>query len=383
MSQFQPLRFSKNRSEFHSTLNKRVNDYFKSNDISRHADYRMVIKTVFMLSLYSLPYFVMISGVVTSGWGMLGLCVAMGFGLAGIGLSVMHDACHGAYSANPAVNKWLGYTLNMMGATAFNWKIQHNVLHHTYTNVHEHDEDVSQRGLFRLNPHADWKPFHRAQFLYAWFFYGLMTFAWVFTKDIARLKKYEKNGLINRVNGSAKEEWLILAATKILYLTYALVIPSLLLPYSFGEVFLGFFVVHYVAGFILAIVFQPAHVTSDSIFPMPDEDLTLENNFAVHQVLTTKNFANKSTWFSWYVGGLNFQIEHHLFPTVCHVHYKKLAPIVKATAEEHGLPYYEEKTFAKAILEHARSLYEFGVKPEMEIAQGEKIEKEEAVEAAA
>ncbi len=363
MSQFKPLRFSRSHLGFHNELNQRVNEHFKSRKLCKHADWRMKIKTIFMLSLYSLPYFVMISGVVKSSWGMLGLCVLMGLGLAGIGLSVMHDACHGAYSKNPAVNKWLGYTLNLMGATAFNWKIQHNVLHHTYTNVHEHDEDVSQRGLFRLNPHADWKPFHRFQFLYAWFFYGFMTFAWVFIKDITRLKKYQENGLVDRVKGSSKEEWTILAVTKVLYLIYALLIPALVLPYSFLQIFLGFFIVHYIAGFILAIVFQPAHVTSDSVFPMPDEDLTLENNFTIHQILTTKNFANNSTWFSWYVGGLNFQIEHHLFPNICHVHYKDIAPIVKATAQEYGLPYYEEKTFAKAVREHGMSLYRFGQKP--------------------
>lgn len=379
MSTFQPLRFAKTRPDFCSTLNKRVNHYFQSNNICKHADANMKFKTVFMLSLYCVPYLLMVSGLILSPWMMLALCITMGTGLAGIGLSVMHDACHGAYSSNPKVNKWLGYTLNLMGATAFNWKIQHNVLHHTYTNVHEHDEDVSQRGLFRLNPHAEWRPFHRAQFLYAWFFYGLMTFAWVFTKDIARLKKYQQNGLIDRVNGSAKEEWIILATTKILYLTYALVIPTLVLPYSFGQVFLGFFIVHYIAGFILAIVFQPAHVTSDSVFPMPDDELNLENNFAIHQILTTKNFANKSRWFSWYVGGLNFQIEHHLFPTICHVHYKNIAPIVKATAEEYGLPYYEEKTFAKALLEHAKSLKHFGVKPEVE----EETVEEEIIHAAA
>jgi len=371
---FRPLRFARTRPDFHATLNKRVNDYFKANNLCRHADNNMKAKTVFMLTLYSAPYFLMMSGLITSVWGMLGLCVLMGFGLAGIGLSVMHDACHGAYSANPQVNKWLGYTLNMMGATAFNWKIQHNVLHHTYTNVHEHDEDVSQRGLFRLNPHADWKPIHRLQHLYAWFFYGLMTFVWVFLKDIVRLKKYQENGLVDRVKASAKEEWIILAVTKVLYLSYALLLPALILPFSFGQIFVGFFVVHYVAGFILAIIFQPAHVTSDSEYPMPDDELNLENNFAIHQILTTKNFANKSGWFSWYVGGLNFQIEHHLFPTICHVHYKNLSPIVEATAKEFGLPYHRETTFAQALWEHAKSLKHFGSKPAAVVEESEEEE---------
>jgi len=363
MATFQPLRFSPGKPDFASALNKRVNEYFAQNKISKHANLTMKLKTAFMLTLYIAPYAVMMSGLVSNTWGMLGLCVLMGLGLAGIGLSVMHDANHGAYSSNPNVNKWLGYTLNMMGATAFNWKVQHNVLHHTYTNVHEADEDVSQRGLFRLNPHADWKPIHRFQFLYAWLFYGLMTFVWVFFKDIVRLKKYQENGMVERVNASAKEEWFVLLVTKLLYFTYALVLPAIFLPYNFAQIFLGFFIIHYIAGFILAIIFQPAHVTSETEFPMPDGDNKLENNFFIHQMLTTKNFARKNKLFSWYVGGLNYQVEHHLFPTVCHVHYEKLAPIVKATAEEYGIPYLEEETFSEAILEHARSLYEFGKKP--------------------
>lgn len=190
-----------------------------------------------------------------------------------------------------------------------------------------------------------------------------MTFVWVFFKDISRLKKYQENGLVERVKASAREEWTVLIVTKLLYFSYALVLPALILPYNFGQIFLGFFIVHYIAGFILAIIFQPAHVTSDSAFPMPDSDNKLENNFYIHQMLTTKNFARKNKLFSWYVGGLNFQVEHHLYPTICHVHYEKLAPIVKATAEEYGIPYLEEETFGKAILEHAKSLYEFGKKP--------------------
>jgi linoleoyl-CoA desaturase len=168
---------------------------------------------------------------------------------------------------------------------------------------------------------------------------------------------------VNQVQASVKDEWTVLVITKVLYLLYALVLPTLLLPYSFAQVFLGFFVVHFVAGFILAVIFQPAHVTPDSAFPLPDEENNLENNFYIHQMITTQNFARKSRLFSWYVGGLNYQVEHHLFPTICHVHYAKLAPIVKATAEEYGIPYMEQETFRGAIWSHARSLYAFGRKP--------------------
>jgi linoleoyl-CoA desaturase len=116
----------------------------------------------------------------------------------------------------------------------------------------------------------------------------------------------------------------------------------------------------YIAGFLLAIIFQPAHVIDGTEYPEPDENDNLENSWAIHQMLTTTNFGNKSRWFSWYVGGLNFQIEHHLFPHVCHVHYRKIAGIVKETAAEFGVPYKSAATFVGALAGHARLLRELG-----------------------
>ena len=166
------IRFSSNRADFFSTLNRRVNDYFKNNNISRYANAEMKVKTVFMYSLYFVPYILLLTGTVVNGWAMWGLAAVMGFGIAGIGLSVMHDANHGAYSNKSWVNNLMGYSLNVIGAGAFNWKVQHNVLHHTYTNIHDVDEDISPRGILRMTPHSAYKAIHKFQYLYAWFFYG-------------------------------------------------------------------------------------------------------------------------------------------------------------------------------------------------------------------
>ena len=362
MRKFEPLRFSRNRADFYVTLNQRVNEYFKTRKAQKHANVEMIFKSIFMLAIYFVPYFIMMFAGITNPWIMLGLCLVMGLGIAGIGLNIMHDANHGAYSNNPVINNIMGLTLNLIGANAFNWKVQHNVLHHTYTNVHDFDEDVSQRGIFRFNPNAPHKAIHKFQHIYAWFLYGLMTFQWVFFKDIARLINYQRRGLVNQVKASAKKEWFILVFSKLIYLTYALVLPMIFLPFSWWQIAIGFFAAHWVAGFILAVIFQPAHVTSDSEFPLPDDEKSLENNWAIHQLLTTKNFAQDNFLFSWFVGGLNQQIEHHLFPTICHVHYRNIGKIVKATAEEHGLPYYQAKTFTGALVEHFTLLRKLGNK---------------------
>lgn len=357
------IRFATSYRDFATTLNIRVNEYFKKSNISRHANPEMVIKTIVMFGLYVIPYVLIVTSVVTNTAGLIALIIVMGIGLAGIGLAVMHDANHGAYSNKAWVNTIIGYSLNFVGANVFNWKMQHNVLHHTYTNVIDEDEDISPRGVLRMSPHTKWHYLHKYQFIYAWFLYGLMTIVWMVTKDFFRLVRYQKAGMMKKHNASANREWSILIATKIFYAVYIFVIPVLVTSLFWWQILLGFFIMHYVAGFILAIIFQPAHVIEGSTFPILDENRNLENNWAVHQLITTANFGNESRWFSWYVGGLNFQIEHHLFPNVCHVHYRKIAGIVKQTAGEFGLPYRSVKTFMGALAMHARMLKQLGKQP--------------------
>jgi linoleoyl-CoA desaturase len=322
----------------------------------------MYLKTVFMFALYFIPYLLMLTGVVSGAFSLLLSVIVMGLGLAGIGLSVMHDANHGAYSNKGWVNDLMGYSLNLVGANAFNWKIQHNVLHHSFTNVHDHDEDISPRGVLRLCPSTPWKRIHRFQFVYAWFLYGLMTIVWLFFKDFVRISRYSQSGLASKQKANVSQEWLILIGSKVVYVGYIFVIPLLFTPLLWWQIIVGILMMHFVAGFILAIIFQPAHVVDGTEFPVPDDSNKLDN-CAVHQLLTTTNFGNKSRWFSWYVGGLNFQIEHHLFPNICHVHYRNIAGIVRETAKEFGLPYKSFNTFLGALRGHTRLLKRLGERP--------------------
>jgi linoleoyl-CoA desaturase len=363
MKQAKTLKFASSRKDFTVTLNKRVGDYFKNNKISRHANGEMVLKTIVMFALYFIPYGLIVSGVFTGAWTGFLMVIIMSIGLGGIGLSIMHDANHGAYSKKPWLNTLLGYSLNMVGANSFNWKMQHNVLHHTYTNVHDHDEDISPRGVIRMTPHAQWKYIHKFQFVYAWFLYGLMTIVWMVFKDFSRIVKYDKNGLAKKQQANITKEWIILLITKFVYVGYIFVIPLLFTPFAWWQILIGIVTMHYIAGFTLAIIFQPAHVIDGSEFPLPNNEDELENSWAIHQLLTTTNFANKSVWFSWYVGGLNFQVEHHLFPNICHVHYRKISKIVRETAQEYGLPYKSARTFMDALAGHAKLLRDLGKRP--------------------
>ena len=214
-----------------------------------------------------------------------------------------------------------------------------------------------------MTPHSDWKKIHKYQFLYAWFFYGLMTIVWVLVKDFVRIVRYHNMGLVKKHNANIVAEWAILIGSKLFYIGYIFVIPVVFTSLLWWQVLIGIFLMHYIAGFILAIIFQPAHVIEGTEFPLPDENDMLEHNWAVHQLFTPTNFAQRSRLFSWYVGGLNFQIEHHLFPNICHVHYRKIASIVQDTAKEFDLPYKSIRTFTGALIGHTRLLKQLGVKP--------------------
>ncbi len=362
------VKFTGRQHEFFNTLNQRVNGYFKTNGISRNANSEMVIKTIFMFALYFIPYAITLILPVTNYGIYLLFYIVMGFGVGGIGLSIMHDANHGAYSPKSWVNNLLGYSLNLVGANALNWKIQHNVLHHTYTNVFDVDEDISPRGALRFAPESPWRRFHRFQHLYAWFLYGLMTIVWVITKDFMRLVRYQKDGMLAKQKVNVFKEWAILLLTKAFYVGYIFVIPALILPFSGWQILGAILLMHYVAGFILAIIFQPAHVIEGTEYFQPDDTGSIENTWAIHQMLTTTNFAQKNKLLSWYVGGLNFQVEHHLFPNICHVHYRHISGIVESTAKEFGVPYKKVDTFIGALVLHGKLLKVLGKSEKVDIA---------------
>lgn len=314
----------------------------------------MTIKSVVMISMFIVPLIIVNIGIVASPFLLFGLYILSGLGMAGIGMGVMHDAIHGSYSSNQKVNKIMSQTMNVIGASSTVWHIQHNVLHHTYTNIDEADDDINAPFFLRFSPHAKRYWLHRYQYLYVWFFYGLSTISWITSKDFVRLTRYNKMGLLPE--GTYPKEIAKIIGWKVLYYMYTLIIPMIMLPFAPWLVLLAFLSMHMITGLLISLVFQTAHVMPSTQFPLPDKDGLIANNWTIHQLATTSNYSPRSRFFSWMIGGLNFQIEHHLYPNVCHVHYKKISRIVKATAEEYGVPYLVKRTFAQAISDHVKML---------------------------
>ena len=355
----QTIKFStkdKIHKQFVNDLRKKVNEYFKKNNLSTKANSAMILKTIILISSYLAPFLIILF-VPVNVWLAFALVVLMGFGIAGIGMGVMHDACHGAYSKKHWVNNLLGGTLYLLGSNVLNWKIQHNVLHHTYTNISGLDEDIDDKGPIRLSENKPLKWYHKYQYIYAFIFYGLMTVT-MLTNDFIRLYKYHKAGLIKSQNKKMPIEFAKMLFRKIVYLLLIIGLPLYFTDFKLWQIILGFFIMHWTASIILSFVFQMAHVVEGADQPILEENM--HTDWSVHQLNTTSDFARNNKVLSWYVGGLNFQIEHHLFPNICHVHYKKIAPIVEQTAHEYGFHYNLKSSFRSALLSHIYRLKELG-----------------------
>ncbi len=344
-------------AEFWKTLRSRVNQHFVENEIKRDANGKMMVKTLAVLTMYLAPYFILLFSGITELYILMGLWIIMGTGKAFIGTTVMHDALHGSYFNKTSFNHVISFSAMIIGVDKLIWQIQHNVLHHTYTNIEETDEDILPRYVFRFSEHQPRKWFHRFQHIYAPIFYCVPLLEWITTKDFIKAFEYRKMGLIKSNKFAAEFTKIVLR--KIFYYIFFLAIPILLIPVPVWTTVIMIFVSHCISGIMLAMIFQTAHVVQPAHFYKIETD-NAEESWAAHQLLTTCNYGMNSKTLSWFLGGLNFQIEHHLFPDVCHIHYPRISKIVQATTKEFGLPYFAFETFGSAVASHFKHLKMMG-----------------------
>ena len=359
----QTIKFISNdltQKQFGIALRKNVNTYFKERGISTKGNITMYIKAIVLLSIYIAPFIVLLT-VDLNLWVALLLVILMGVGEGGIGMSVMHDAAHEAFSNKKWINTLFASTMFILGSNTFNWKIQHNILHHTFTNIFGYDQDIETKAVIRLCEHAPKKKMHKFQHIYAFFFYGLMTLSKLIT-DIFQLIEFNKSGITEEQNHKPKKELIKLISSKIMYFFILIGLPIIITDFKWWQVLLGFSILHVTAGMIMSTVFQMAHVVEGADQPLPNKDGMITNEWAVHQLLTTSDFARNNLFLNWYVGGLNFQIEHHLFPNICHIHYRQIAPIIESTANDFGFRYNIKPSFLNALMSHVKRLKELGNK---------------------
>ena len=349
------ISFNNNGQIFYSSLKKSVDQYFQSNGIKKTGNWKLYIKALVLIPLSIAIYIFLLIGSYTALTGIL-LSFVLGFSLVSIAFNVMHDACHGSYSTRKWVNELLGLTMNALGSNAFIWKIKHNVVHHTYTNVDGLDDDIIKTPVLRLCPTQEWKPVHRFQFVYMFFIYSISTILWVFLTDL--LKYFSKKIIVTDMKITRKEH-IIFWTSKLLYVVFYIAIPIALVGWQ--SWLAGYLIVNCTMGLTLALVFQLAHVVEKTEFESTgDQPKMIDSEWAVHEVKTTANFAADNKIISWFVGGLNFQIEHHLFPRVSHVHYSAISTIVQEHCKKHNLPYHSYNTMSGAIASHVRIMKQLG-----------------------
>jgi linoleoyl-CoA desaturase len=337
-------------------LKRRVDEYFRATGKSRRDNWQMYLKTAIILAWFAASYTLLVF-FTTSVWLAVPLAVLLAVSMAVIGFSIQHDGGHGGYSRFGWVNKLAAMSLDLIGASSYLWYWKHAIFHHTYTNVQGHDTDIDVSGLVRFSPHVPRRPVHRWQHLYAWVLYGLSAGRWHLYGDFKDLA----TGHIGPHRVGRPKGWNLTAfiGGKVVSIGLLLVVPMFFHPWWL--VLLFYLLATFVVGVVLSVVFQLAHCVGEAAFPLPaPETLQMESAWAVQQVETTVDFGRGSRILSWLLGGLNFQIEHHLFPKVCHVHYPALSKIVEETCREYGVKYQVHPTFWAGIVSHYRWLKRIG-----------------------
>ena len=344
------------KESLHAELRKRVNQYFTDNNISPTGDGRLFFKAIFLIIVFASVYTHLVF--FNPIWYIsLFECIVLGGLIAAIGFNVMHDGSHGSFSNNRVLNKIAAHSISMLGANHFMWNMKHNMLHHTFTNIVGVDDDIEVGILMRMAPTQKRLKAHKFQHFYFWFLYMFLYIFWIFYTDYLKYfsQKIGPVPLKKMDTGDHIGFWLV----KIYHAAVFVVIPIYVLGWAAWLI--GFLIITFFAGFVLSIVFQLAHTVEHTEFPTANvEDHKLPDEFAAHQIKTTANFATKNKLVSWLVGGLNFQIEHHLFPKISHVHYPAISNIIRTICKEYQLQYLEYPTTRKAIAAHFRFLRHMG-----------------------
>jgi linoleoyl-CoA desaturase len=350
------ITFNNKKSPFYRALKEKVDAYFAERKLHPAGNGRLLGKSLFQVSMAVTLYVVLVfftPGVVLS----VLLCALLGVNLAAIGFNIMHEGGHQSFSRHPWLNRVSTYALNGLGASSYFWKVKHNINHHTYTNIEGLDSDIDVRPFMRLSESQPRHRFHQFQHLYWVLLYSLSYLAWVFYHDF---QKYFTGNIAYGNNTRLPfKEHLVFWLTKAGFLAVYVVLPVLMV--GLVPALVGFLVVMFVCGLFIAVVFQLAHVVESTQFPKPDEESNrIEQEWALHQVSTTSNFATRSRFISWLLGGLNFQVEHHLFPRVSHVHYPAINRLVRETCREFNVTYLEYPSVLKAIRSHLLHLKSMG-----------------------
>jgi linoleoyl-CoA desaturase len=349
-------KFSNIPHSFHAELKTKISEYFQEVGQSTTGNYKLFIKAVILMVSFVFVYIHLVFFTPPVLWQVLE-SVLLGGLVAAIGFNVMHDGAHGSFSKYKWVNQLAAFSLNILGGNSFMWNMKHNVIHHAYTNVDGVDDDIDIQPWLRMSTTQKRYRMHKYQHLYFWILYSLLYVFWIFVLDY---QKYFKGKVGNMpVKKMTLSDHLVFWGFKAVHLFLFVGLPVYMV--GLESWLISFLIFTIVAGFVLSIVFQLAHTVEHTAFPVANvETGKMEDEWAIHQLKTTANFATKNKIITWLVGGLNFQIEHHLFPKISHIHYPAIRKIIKKSCEEHGIRYIEYRKLWWAVVSHVSFLRQMG-----------------------
>ena len=354
----QVIRFKGNKSknDFAKALVKKFQQYFKEKNLTPYATPAMWVKAFTALSSWALVYSLIMSDVLSSlpnGWYYFSLIAAftlLGFTNIFIAFAISHDAAHGAFSKKKWVNKIMGLTFNFVGGNIYLLTKIHST-HHLFANIHGIDPQMESHGLLRNTPYEKYLNKHKYQHIYVVFIYALAYLHWVVIKDFKWM--FFENHIGNEKNiKHPASEYFVLVFFKILYFALNLTLPLVFLAAPIWVIITGFIMIHVFPGMAFALIFQANHVFEGTNYPVPNNEGQIANNYAIHTLETTLDFARKNKLATYLMGGINVHAVHHMFPQYCHVHNNALTEILIEACDEYGLKYNEVPTFTKAVRIH-------------------------------
>eukprot|EP01012_Entosiphon_sulcatum_P010476 TRINITY_DN16128_c0_g1_i1.p1 TRINITY_DN16128_c0_g1~~TRINITY_DN16128_c0_g1_i1.p1 ORF type:complete len:435 (-),score=50.64 TRINITY_DN16128_c0_g1_i1:2-1306(-) len=347
--------FSK-QSKFYEVLKGRVQNYFTSQKVAHHDNTFMYLKTMLALLYFALSYYFTFFYTKHPVLQAIG-AIIFGSSISNIGINVMHDGNHGGYSRNPTVNKLMGLGMEVMGASSYCWRQIHGYGHHVHTNVDPKDPDIYTHDphFRRIKKNQSWYHHYKWQHIYLAFVYAAII-PELFFRDFVALAKGHYNSVV--FQPMTWDEKLATVVGKLWCIFYSGILPCLLVGPC--TAFLLISLAFATGSYILVLVFQVNHVTELCKFWHVAQGQSVEADWAELQAVSSSNFAPTSHWSNFWSGGLNNQIEHHLFPTVCHIHYTALSPIVQQTCQEFGIPYNQFPSFSAAVRSHWGILKRYG-----------------------
>ncbi len=348
--------FEKNDKDFAIEIKQAIDQYFSTKKNGTKANGKMWVKIFFWLIMWAFSYLsLFIFNLKGPALFVLGIFHILTHLF--VAFNISHDANHFSISDNKKVNHILSYTLDLIGASSHLWRIAHNLEHHSFINVEGVDPSVEGYGVMKLTPETEHKKQYKYQYLYVFFIYSLSTLNFVLTKDFKLINDFKKRGHTFKTS-----KVLEIIFFKLVYYSYMFVIPILLLDVSFFQVLFVFIIGHVIIGLTLALVFQCGHLTNEAEYPHV-HDGKISSSWIKHVIQTTGDFGKNQKLLTWLCGGINIHAIHHIYPHICHIHYKEVSAILKEIVESHNLKYREIPTFGMAIRSHIKLLKKLGAKP--------------------